>query len=96
MFFDNLSLFIVFFKYFDLLQTLIINIIVGLAGALPIAIITILFKNKFTKWIGIVIALGSNFICLYVALVKAAILGQLRNEWGVAYIVGVLQDIFMS
>jgi hypothetical protein len=62
-----------------------------LAGAIPIAIMTILFKNKYTKILGFLITIGCNLGCLYMAIAKAAILGvDKSNEWGVAYFVSVL------
>jgi hypothetical protein len=59
---------------FDLIQTLLINIIVGLVGGIPIALITLLFKNIWTRWFGILIVIGCNFVCIYIALVKAALM----------------------
>jgi hypothetical protein len=54
---------------------LLINVIIGLAGGIPIALITLLFKYKFAKYFGLLLVLGCNALCLYIALVKAAILG---------------------
>jgi hypothetical protein len=42
------------------------------------------------------LVLGFNGICIYIALIKAAILGiEKSNDWAMAYIIGVLQDIFV-
>jgi hypothetical protein len=49
--------------------------IIGLSGAIPIAILTILFRNKYLKILGVIIAIGCNLGCLWMAIVKAAILG---------------------
>jgi hypothetical protein len=63
---------------------ILVSIIIGLAGAVPIAIMTILFKIKYLKILGIIIALGCNLGCLWMAIVKAAILGVNKsNEWGI-------------
>jgi hypothetical protein len=68
-----------------------------MAGGIPIAIITLLFKNKYGKCIGLLVICGCNLICLYIALVKAAILGfQKSNDWAIAYLIGVIQDVFVS
>ncbi len=67
------------------------NAIIGLTGAIPIALMTLLFKNRYTKILGILVSIACNLACLYMAIVKAAILGvDKSNEWGVAYFVGVL------
>ncbi len=72
------------------------NVIVGLAGAIPIAIMNLLFKFKYTKILGILLSVCCNAGCLYMAIVKAAILGvDKSNEWGVVYFIGVAQDIFL-
>jgi hypothetical protein len=71
-------------------MNILINIFIGLAGAIPIALMKLLFKNKYTKILGIIVCIGCNAACLYMAIVKAAILGvDKSNEWGVAYFVGV-------
>jgi hypothetical protein len=76
---------------------MLINIIVGLAGGIPIAIITALFKNKWGKLLGAFLVIGCNGVCIYIALVKAALLGISKsNDWAASYIVGVLQDIFIA
>ena len=71
--------------------------IIGIAGGLPLAIITLFFKTKSLKVIGAILVIGFNGICLYIALTKAAILGIAKsNDWAFIYIVGVIQDIFFS
>ncbi len=75
-------------------MSIIMNIWIGLAGGIPIALITFFFKKKntlFLKYIGVFLVIGFNGICIYIALIKAAILGvDKSNDWAVAYIIGVL------
>jgi hypothetical protein len=73
-----------------------INIFIGLAGSIPIAIISALYKKPLLKCIGFILTFAMNGGCLFIALTKAAILGVNKsNDWAFAYITGVLQDIFI-
>ncbi len=48
------------------------------------------------KIFGVIIAIGCNFGCLYMAIMKAAIIGvEKSNECGIAYLIGVILDIFV-
>jgi hypothetical protein len=54
---------------------MLINVIVGLVGSIPIILLALLFKYRFLKPIGVLFCIGVNGFCLYVALVKAALVG---------------------
>jgi hypothetical protein len=72
-------------------MNMLASIFTGLAGAIPIAIMTLFFKSKYTRIIGILIAIGCNIACVYMVIIKSALIGVNKsNEWGIAYFVGVL------
>ncbi len=47
---------------------------VGLAGSIPIVLLKILFTYKYLKSVGVIFCISINAICLYIALVKSALL----------------------
>ncbi len=49
--------------------------IVGLLGSIPIILLRIFLKFKLLKALGIIFCLAINAVCLYIALVKAALVG---------------------